>query len=97
MEDPHWSRVKAWEEEAAVRSHHELTPLPTPRLSLRCSGRWGYKRNEGGKLNPEGKGVGKDVLVFVFVSHHPNLFQVVISEINFPQVKSVLPVMVTGK
>lgn len=46
-----------------------------------------------GEVKIKEKDVGKDVLLFVFVSHHPNLCELVICEISFPQVKSVLPMM----
>lgn len=50
------------------------------------------------KLSLEKGGEGADlVLIFVFVSRYPNLFQLPINQINFPQVKFVLAVMVTGK
>jgi len=96
---PHWSRAKARgvrsNREELLPTHHNPPPL-MHRLGSQGLGKGGGKvRNEGLKLNL-GKGGGREgVLVFIFVSHHPTLL--IDNKVNFPQVKSVLPLTVTGK
>jgi len=86
------------EEGATERSGYGRTPAPRPHGSV-C---WGLRTGGGeagnGGVQPSlGKLVGETGLVFAFVSHYLHLFYLAINYINFPQIESVLPVMVTGK